>query len=351
MGRVRTCTLCCGVVVTVSVALLLVEYSPAADQEFIKREKPKLGSVDSGERYYAASVLGMLGVPEALPVLCEVFEKGSEAQQYFALTKLGRCSDAEYIWNALKGVDASKVGVRSAVPMVLIVSRVRGDRADGAQWLLRAVRNPVRDVGRVAAEKLGERGDVSILPEIRRCVRDGSVTPDTRIALLVALRDISLRRIEDDLRAEGRASGDQSVNQRAGELADGLPLARVRAVRPVAGDATKIALSEEERRRCRSVIESSVSVKEKMDALQVLMFAKDKESVELLMRVADTAEDTGLRGDALLALGVIGDRRALPVAEKLERSSDRGIAEVAKAVVNALRNGTALSLDLAAEPH
>jgi HEAT repeat protein len=312
----------------------------AESEEFLAKWRQNLSSEDDGKRRTAAMLLGSKGDPAAIPMLKEILKDGPPARRAVALERLQRCNDREYVWNLLRDLDPSKATYDIELSnMVSLAAKNANSREEWA-WMLQAARNPMSEAGEIVSFGLRKYGNSSAIPEIEKVIADASVPAKVREELLVSIRDIMLRDVVRTLREAGASANDAEIGKRADELVS--EIAALSGQAKAEGAHKPMAptpLTPEQRNKYREVLAGDYPLQEKMDAVHAIGRAKDNESVDALISVLETSKENRLIGDTIVALGMIGDKRALPSIRGLTASQDPGIAAVSKLVAEALEKG------------
>jgi HEAT repeat protein len=310
------------------------------NDEFYAKWRQNLSSEDEGKRRTAAMLLGAKGDPAAIPMLKEILKEGPSAGRAVALDRLQRCNDPEYVWDLIRDLDPSKATYDIELSRMMSLGAKNARSPEDWAWVLQGARNPMEEAGGIVAWELGQYGNPPAIPEIEKVIADASAPAKAREALLVGMRDIMLKDAVRALREAGASANDAGVQKRASELiaeieaAAGLGQPKMKAA-----DKAAVPLTEEARKKYQDILAGDYALKEKVDAVHAIGRAKDKESVDALIKVLETSKEERLVGEAVVVLGMIGDARALPSIQKLTTSSDRGVAAISKVVAEALEKG------------
>ncbi|MCK6481400.1 MAG: HEAT repeat domain-containing protein [Planctomycetes bacterium] len=328
--RRRTETECC-----VVAALGILRHASAVGplEGVIRGRMPDGSKAEASVRSFALVSLARLGAPGTLgrqEIAMMLHEEGREVVRQgaaIALGILGRSGQAPldaFLHSSL--VKASRgdgdFGVRVHADMAL--ARIGGPEA------VLALRGTLEEAARVDAPflalALGIAGDAPSAPELLRMFRTGN-DPNLRGALALSLGLLRHAPAAPDLRAVAFGKGPREVRRwcmlALGLLGDGAsaePLLEVVTtdwdpfLKNGAGTALGLLGDREAPGRVAACAKGATSILARGHACRILGMIGNRDSARLLLRFAADRKETGyLRMFAVTGLGILGERKDVPL--------------------------------------
>ena len=305
-----------------------------------------LVSTNAQERWKAGIGLAQLGDSSCLPVLKGVLRTADTGTRYLAAASLGKIRDREAVLAFLLEIDINQQSTVLGGRMVdeELIRQLRGFHQKRAAFdkMKSFLKSDDPVIALAAAKSLGEFTCVDAITEIEPLVLSKDLDAEVRVELLSAMQQATAKRLKSVYSDLSVHSEQERVRQAATtwvKLIESANEVIITGRQSQLIAETKQPLTAEERESIWRLLDDPDKAKvRKLDALRKLGGKKDSESVERLMALCDKTDDVQIRGSVLVALAQIGDKRAIPLGERLALSPAPFVADMAKLLLKTLRD-------------